>query len=440
MIPISIEYELNGGLSMREIIEKSFENQVKDLQALIRIPSVSRGEPKEGMPYGEHVFNALRKAQQIAKDLGFEKVWDVEARCGVVEYGEGNEIVAIMAHLDVVPEGTGWTYPPYGAEIHDGAMYGRGTADDKGAAVSALYALYALKESGAKMKRRVRILLGCDEERGSTGMERYREVEGEPDMAFTPDATYPVVNSEMNISHMIFEKRYPSAVRAKVGTAMNVIPGEAASEVPALYAKGKEGHASMPDHADNALMKLVKALADGDLARADKATFADLVGLLYGYNHGEGLGVDFTDASGRLTLAPTRLTADENGVSIGFDIRYPASMTFEELTGKLDAAMGAAGFACQERSNSLGHYIAPDSELVSTLMDVYGELSGDRESKPISIGGGTYAREFKNAVAVGVTRPDRPDLCHIANENILLSEMMFNTRFMAECLKRLAAE
>ena len=93
MIPISIEYELNGGLSMREIIEKSFENQVKDLQALIRIPSVSRGEPKEGMPYGEHVFNALRKAQQIAKDLGFEKVWDVEARCGVVEYGEGNEIV-----------------------------------------------------------------------------------------------------------------------------------------------------------------------------------------------------------------------------------------------------------------------------------------------------------------------------------------------------------
>lgn len=425
---------------MLDIIEKSFDSQVQDLQELIRIPSVSRGEPKEGMPYGEHVFNALRKAQQIAKKLGFEKVWDVEARCGVVEYGEGEELVAVMAHLDVVPEGTGWKYPPYGAEIHDGAMYGRGTADDKGAAVSALYALYALKESGAKMKRRVRILLGCDEERGSTGMERYREVEGEPTMAFTPDATYPVVNSEMNISHMFFEKKYACAVRAKVGTAGNVIPGEAASEVPALHMLGKEGHASMPDHADNALMKLVKAIAEADLPQADRETFAGLVKLLYGYNHGEGLGVDFTDASGRLTLAPTILTADEAGVTIGFDIRYPASMTFETLTGAIDQRMGALGFAVKERSNSLGHYIAPESELVSTLMDVYGELSGDREAKPISIGGGTYAREFKNAVAVGVTQPGRPDKCHVANECILLSEMLFNTRFMAESLKRLAAE
>ena len=431
---------------MLDIIEKSFEEQVKDLQELIRIPSVSRGEPKEGMPYGEHVFNALRKAQDIARKLGFEKVWDVEARCGVVEYGEGDELVAVMAHLDVVPEGTGGQYPPYGAEIHDGAMYGRGTADDKGAAVSALYALYALKESGAKMKRRVRILLGCDEERGSTGMQRYKEVEGEPTMAFTPDATYPVVNSEMNISHMIFKKEYSTAVQAQVGTALNVIPGEAAATVPgkdgpiALSLKGKEGHASMPDHADNALMKLLRAIADSNVPPADKETFGALCDLFCGYSHGEGLGVDFTDASGRLTLAPTKLVADETGVTVGFDCRYPASMTFEQLTGPIDERLGALGFAVRDRSNSLGHYIAPDTELVSTLMDVYGELSGDRDAKPLSIGGGTYAREFQNAVAIGVTRPDRPDLCHIANENILLSEMLFNTRYMAECLKRLAAK
>ena len=425
---------------MQTIIEKSFDDQIRNLQELIRIPSVSRGEPKEGMPYGENVYAALRKAQEIARKLGFEKVWDVEARCGVVEYGEGDELVAVMAHLDVVPEGTGWQYPPYGAEIHDGAMYGRGTADDKGAAVSALYALYALKESGAKMKRRVRILLGCDEERGSTGMERYREVEGEPTMAFTPDASYPVVNSEMNISHMVFKKAYPTAVRAQVGTAMNVIPGEAASETPALAFKGKEGHASMPDHADNALMKLLRALSEADLPAEDRATFQGLVPLFCGVNHGEGLGVDFTDASGRLTLAITKLTADETGVTVGFDCRYPASMTFEQLTGPIDERLGALGFAIQDRTNSLGHYIAPDTELVSTLMDVYGELSGDKDAKPLSIGGGTYAREFKNAVAIGVTRPDRPDLCHIANENILLSEMLFNTRYMAECLRRLAAE
>ena len=290
------------------------------------------------------------------------------------------------------------------------------------------------------MKRRVRILLGCDEERGSTGMERYREVEGEPTMAFTPDASYPVVNSEMNISHMIYTKKYPTAVRAKVGTAMNVIPGEAASEVPALAFQGKEGHASMPDSADNALMKLLRALAEADLPAEDKATFQGLVPLFCGVNHGEGVGVDFTDASGRLTLAPSRFIADEEGITFGFDCRYPASMTFEQLTTPIDARMEALGFAIQDRSNSLGHYIAPDTELVSTLMDVYAELTGDRDAKPLSIGGGTYAREFKNAVAIGVTKPGRPDKCHVANECILLSEMLFNTRYMAECLKRLAAE
>ena len=115
-------------------------------------------------------------------------------------------------------------------------------------------------------------------------------------------------------------------------------------------------------------------------------------------------------------------------------------MTFAELTGPIDERMAAAGFTVKERSNSLGHYIAPETELVSTLMDVYGELSGDRAAEPISIGGGTYAREFRNAVAVGVTQPGRPDKCHVANECILLSEMLFNTHFMAESLKRLAAE
>lgn len=427
---------------MQSIIESSFDRQVADLQSLIRIPSVSRGTPKPGMPYGEQVYLALRRAQQIARELGFDRVWDVEARCGVVEYGQGEELVAVMAHLDVVPEGKGWRYPPYGAEIHEGAMYGRGTADDKGAAVSALYALYALKQSGARMRRRVRILLGCDEERGSTGMMRYKEVEGEPTMAFTPDATYPMVNSEMNIMHITFEKAYPCAVQAKVGTAGNVIPGEAEAIAAGrtLSLRGKEGHASLPEQGDNALLKLLKALSEAELNEADKATFTGLSSLLSGYCHGEGLGVDYTDASGRLTLAPTMLTADDAGVCITFDIRYPASLSCEALLSDLSASMGSIGFTQKDFSDSRGHYIAPDTELVSTLLGVYRELTGEPTAQPLSIGGGTYAREFQNAVATGVTGPGRGELCHVANENILLSEMKFNTLFMAEALRRLAAE
>ncbi|MBQ7278529.1 MAG: Sapep family Mn(2+)-dependent dipeptidase [Clostridia bacterium] len=428
--------------AIEKFIDDTMDRQIADLQSLIRIPSVSRGEPKPGMPYGENVYNALMRAEQIARELGFEKVFDVEKRCGVIEYGEGDELVAVMAHLDVVPEGTGWRYPPYGAEIHDGAMYGRGTADDKGAAVSALYALAAIKQSGLKMKRRVRILLGCDEERGSTGMMRYKEVEGEPDLAFTPDASYPLVNSEMNIMHITYKKQYPCAVSARVGTAGNVIPAQAQATAAGqvFEAIGKEGHASQPEHADNALLKLIGLLSQAYLPAEDGKTFQGLAQKLCGTCHGEGLGVDLSDASGRLTLAPTLLNAGKEGVDLTFDIRYPASFSCEELLLRLTAAMGEIGFAEKEHSDSRGHYIAPETELVSTLMSVYGALSGDTAAAPISIGGGTYAREFANAVATGVTRPDRPDLCHVANENILLSEIAFNTRFMAESLRRLAAE
>lgn len=120
---------------MKAIIDASFEKEVQDLQSLIRIPSVSRGEPEENMPYGRNVEQALVQMKQIARDLGFENVWDVEHRCGVIEYGQGEEVLAIMGHLDVVPEGTGWSFPPYGAEIHDGKLFGRGTIDDKGPAI-----------------------------------------------------------------------------------------------------------------------------------------------------------------------------------------------------------------------------------------------------------------------------------------------------------------
>lgn len=152
---------------MKEFIHATMEQQIRDLQMLVRIPSVSRGEPpEEGKPFGKTVYAALEAALDIARGLGFTKVWHTDGYAGVVEYGEGDETLGILAHLDVVPEGQGWTYPPYGGEIHNGRIYGRGTLDDKGAAVSALYALAAVKASGLPMKRKVRIILGTDEEIG----------------------------------------------------------------------------------------------------------------------------------------------------------------------------------------------------------------------------------------------------------------------------------
>lgn len=444
---------------MQAFIHASFENEVRDLQTLLRIPSVSRGEPKENMPYGEQVEQALVCFKDIAKKLGFKKVFDVDHRCGVVEYGEGEEVLAIMGHLDVVPEGTGWTYPPYAAEIHDGRLYARGSIDDKGPAMAALYALAAVKNAGYPTRRRVRLLLGLDEECGCTGMAHYREVEGEPALAFTPDAVYPVVNSEMGILHATYHKSYNSAVKAKVGTVANVIPGEAEAILPCevspvtlpegytakfegntIAVTGRMGHASMPELASNAMQGLLAAIAEQKLPEEDAKTLGGLANLLAFDKHGETLGIDKEDESGRITFMPTMLEVNEQGLTITFDCRYPFTHSYEAIRAALDAKLGALGIACQQDSNTEGHFLPRDGELVSTLMEVYRDVTGDRDSQPVSMGGGTYAKLFKNAVAFGPVFPDQADMCHMPDENIALCDLEKNTLIMAEAIRRLACE
>ena len=306
---------------MKNRIEQMLREQIEDLKALVRIPSVSRGDPAEpGKPFGKTVYEALQATLAIARRLGL-KAWDVDGYCGVVEYGEGDEVLGILAHLDVVPEGEGWSVPPYSATEKDGRIIGRGTLDDKSPALSAIYALAAIKDCGFKMKRRVRVILGCDEEIGSLGVEHYLKVEGEPTLAFTPDAEYPVVNSEMGIMHTTYEKKYPSALQIDCGTAANVIPGVIRATLPkkavpvaapegfaATYdenritVEGRGGHASMPEFAKNALQALMDILTKQPLPEADLET-VNALHALWGYDmHGESLGIDVTDESERRAL------------------------------------------------------------------------------------------------------------------------------------------
>lgn len=442
---------------MKAFIQATMDRQIRDLQTLVRIPSVSRGEPAEpGKPFGKTVFSALEAALAIARGLGFTKVWHVDGYAGVVEYGEGDEVLGILAHLDVVPEGQGWTYPPYGAEIHDGRIYGRGTLDDKGAAVSALYALAAVKDSGMKMKRRVRIILGTDEEIGSLGVEHYLKVEGAPTMAFTPDAEYPVVNSEMGILQTTYHRDGAFGIRIACGAAANVIPGVVTVTLPVpavettvpegfaadfsgntLTVTGRGGHASMPEFAHNALLAALDILTRQPLPEADLALVKRLNALWALDLHGESLGIDVTDDSGRTTYSPDMLTVDETGVTFTCDCRHPFTLKADDLLAVWDKAY--EGFARVKTVIKPGHFIPADTELVSTLMQVYNEINGS-VSKPLSMGGGTYARELPNAVAFGIVREGDENLCHVPDESVALDNLRFNTEVMAEAIKRLAAQ
>ncbi len=444
---------------LNDIIDRTFADQIQSLAGLIAIPSVSRGKPEPGMPLGREVNNALEYTLALARKLGFDRARSLEGYCGVVDYGEGEEMLMIMAHLDVVPAGPAWASDPFTLTERNGRLCGRGVLDDKGPAVSALYALHAVREAGVPLKRRVRLFFGCDEERGWACADRYKKTEPEPTLAFTPDSSYPVIHSEMGICHTTYTKKLSgSKVRISCGTAPNVIPGEAkavlpfAPEPPAdrdgltyavagneLSVVGHGGHGSRPQDAKNALLGLLDALKDQPLDADDLAVASSLAALLGFDMHGETFGLDVTDESGRLTLSPDMLEWNENEVSVTLDCRHPFSVTADRLLEALDNGFAAIGFARTYEKLSAGHFIDPESELVKTLLSIYEKAVGHK-AKPLSIGGGTYARAFANAVAFGIEPENRVAECHMPNESTTAEDLRFNTRIMAEAIVKLAGE
>ncbi len=443
---------------MKKWIEDNMDQQISDLFGLLRIPSVSRGAPEPGMRLGKHVYHALEYTVDLAHRLGFDKTQILDGYCATVDYGEGDQMLMIMAHLDVVPAGPGWNTDPFDPVIRDGFIHARGVYDDKSAAVSSLYALAAVKNAGIRLNRRVRIFLGGDEEKFSACIDRYKETEELPTLAFTPDASYPVVNSEMNILHATYHLPLSeSAVSIHCGTAANVVPGtaEATLSVPAvscpvpdgysadikgntIVVNGLGGHAAMNDLARNALQALLDILSNQSLPEKEQLIASGLHAVL-GYDlHGEGFGLNVKDESGALTLSPDILLWDSNGVTLTLDCRYPFCITCEEVLSKLDGALNVFGFCRSETHNSQGHFIPRDSELVSTLLEIYEKHTG-APAEPISMGGGTYARGFENAVAFGIEFVDEPSECHMPNEKMAVSNVLFNTVVFADAIAALGS-
>ena len=440
-------------------IDEHKDELVEKLQQCVRINSVrDDGSTREGAPFGEGAAKCLEDTLNTAKEMGFE-VKNLDGYCGTVDYGTGEEQLGILAHLDVVPEGEGWTYPPYAAEIHDGRLYGRGTMDDKGPAFAALFGLAAVKASGVETKRRVRLILGCDEECGMGCLHHYNEVEKAPDMCFSPDASYPLVNSEKMIYNSAYRKEYASSVRVKAGTVSNAVPGKAevfvpvsADEVKAAVAKlnnadftynvstGIAAHASTPEQGKNAFLAAVQLMNELNLPEEDADTVAVLWDILKFDCHGESIGIDSTDDSGRLTTNVGVIEWDETGIKrLTMDIRAPITANGELITEKLRDAFGRANMIETHHGWSDGYYVSPESELVSKLIGVY-NARFNVDAKPMAIGGGTYARHLTNAVAFGTEREDEPACIHMADENIRIDHLIEDAKIMADAILALAAK
>lgn len=145
------------------------------------------------MTFGESIDLALKKALEISGKLGFKTHRDPDGYYGYAEIGAGEDMIGVLGHVDVVPAGNIqlWEMPPFEAIIKDGKMFGRGTIDDKGSVLAALFATRALLNLGVSFSKRIRFIFETDEESLWRCMQSYCQKEELPTMSFTPDATFP---------------------------------------------------------------------------------------------------------------------------------------------------------------------------------------------------------------------------------------------------------
>lgn len=408
-----------------------------DLRGLMQIHTINHdcGPVTDKMPLGEGVYRALEYVLALGEKMGFRTKM-LDGYSGWIEAGQGEKMIAVLCHVDTVPvEQEGWEADPFDATLLDGKVYGRGICDDKGPTILSLYALKALVDAGKLQDKRVRLIVGGDEESGAwVCMKRYRETEEIPLCAFSPDGDYPATYAEKGIFHVTVSRDLDSSVPAMTlegGKTYNIVPAAATATVngKTYEAEGKAAHASRPELGVNATRELCKAMA----ADGVKHPFIDLMAIA----DTAGWGIDFSDEpSGHLTLNPAISRVSAESASVKCDLRVPVTITKEQVMTALREKVAPLGFQaeCDFVLDSL--YVPKDSDLVKTLQAVYTDCTG-RTDEPISVGGGTYARTFENAVAFGPLFPDDENTNHKTNERWDYNNMLLNYQILANVMERL---
>ena len=460
--------------AMDQYLEEHLEELLGDLGTLVAINS-ERTEALEGMPFGQGNAECSAAGMEIIKKCGME-ARNYENYVITADLApELEKGLDILAHLDVVPAGNGWNIAePFTMKIVDDKVYGRGTADDKGPALCALYAMRAIKELGLPVKKNVRLIMGADEECGSSDLKYYFTKETYAPYSLSPDADFPMINIEKGGLGSGFHTNAkaaaegPRVVSITGGIKVNVIPDEAnavlkeidAEAVKAkaeelaiegiaftcepkedalvVTAKGSTGHASMPETANNAITALLKLLAALPLADAPIHEQIRAAAELFphGDYYGAALGVDLEDeVSGKTVLSLTICNFDdEKGFSGLFDCRACLSANDENTTKVVYEKFNAAGLNPYDDRKMYGpHYVPEDSELVQTLLDVYEDMTGNRP-KPLCIGGGTYVHHIDNGIAFGCGFPGLDNRLHGPDEFMTIEQILFTCKIYARTI------
>lgn len=415
---------------------KTNEEMLSALEGLLSIESVSIAGSAD-MPYGEGVFRAMNYTLELCSSLGF-RVTNCDNKTAFAEIGSGEEIIGILVHLDVVPEGSGWSYPAFGCTRVDGRIYGRGISDDKGPAIASIFAMKDILDSGIALNKRIRIIFGMAEETGDwSDIDYYKQTQELPVCGFTPDADFPALHGEKGLS--VFELTMPlgrfGLTDISGGSAANMVADSCSAVVDSkvLSTTGRSAHGSTPEEGENAISKMMEQFAGHPAA--------DFYNACIGYDlNGQRLNIALEDSeSGKLTVNVGTVRVENGSVIFSVDIRYPVSFTVERVIEGIESAVAPYGVSVRLKSHMKPVYMDKNGPVISALLSAYRETTGDIKSESAVIGGGTYARAMDNIVAFGPMLPGRELTEHQKNEYLLEDDYLLLRQIYKTALEKLLA-
>ena len=452
---------------------------IKEICNLVNIPSVSEENDNPEMPFGEGCKNALEYTLKLGEQLGF-RTKNIDNNCGYIEFGEGEKLVGIIGHLDVVPSGDGWDTPPFEASIRDGKIFGRGTIDDKGPVISSLYAMKAVKDN-LKINSRVRLILGLNEEKGWKCINHYKEKEEHPTIGFSPDADFPCIYAEKGIATIYLKEDYSKYESFPIkitkidckNNAINVVPKYCSvnlnlnldeinveeclkfiddtikefnynisytsnKENICLVSRGIQAHAAHPNLGKNAISQMIVLLNRIYKHFNFNINILDFCEKHIGMEFdGKSLGIDLEDESGKLTLNVGDFSNCDDLLQIGINLRIPVNIPILEVANNISENSKEYGLDSSVVAKLEPLFIPKDNDLVKLLCSIYNNNTNSN-TEPIAIGGGTYARAFNNCISFGANFPGDQDMCHQANEFVDIDKIVLACKIYAEAIYELA--
>lgn len=439
-----------------------YEPQMKEyLSQLIQINSVE-GAPTADAPFGEGPKKALLKALEQCQSLGFETK-NVDNYAGYGQIGEGDKIIGLVGHLDVVPVGEGWDTPPFEMVEKEGVLYGRGVSDDKGAVVASMFALKIVKDLNVPLTKCVRLIMGTNEESGSACLHYYVEKEGHIDYGFTPDGEFPGVHGEKGMLAGQYHSKKTNIKDIQGGSATNIVCDncrvvveknsfssklledyfnneniaytlETVGDESIITVRGVAAHASMPHLGKNAILMLMQGLKQAGY----QDDFVDFYIEKFGSGYdGAGLDLNVSDEYGALTLNTGVISMKDGKITGSIDVRFPVTYTVKKIKELVEKHLDG-----EKGEIVIDKLIEPlffpiDSPLVKTLYEAYTTVTGDTENKPLTMGGGTYAKGIHNCIAFGCAFPHKNYKIHDANEFLPIEDFKKQVEIYVQAILKL---